>query len=191
MEEGSTVENGRPRRSGARAGERLGNLTTARESTDSATTDEDQSAAREKTNRFDWHLRTYWGNGPCPIPGIRFSRSIEKPQSREALTVASGSPRFSSNHECSQQCPATPFFSTRQVTDRWGVLSLHGPARPPIDMKIGLSLCCMLVRRGRRRSDYALDEVRPFLSLTGNARFEPIYVAPSLRVGRVVARDGV
>jgi len=58
-------------------------------------------------------------------------------------------------------------------------------------MKIGSSLCCMLVRRGRRRSDYALDEVRPFLSLIGNARFEPIYVAPSLQVGRVVARDGV
>jgi hypothetical protein len=32
--------------------------------------------------------------------------------------------------------------------------------------------------RGRRRSVYALDEVRPFLSLIGNARFEPIYVAP-------------
>src|SRR5215467_10281159 len=62
---------------------------------------------------------------------------------------------------------------------------------PPIDMKIGLSLCCTLMGRGRRRSDYALDEVRPFLSLIGNARFEPIYVAPSLRVGRVVARDGV
>jgi len=44
--------------------------------------------------------------------------------------------------------------------------------------------------RGRRRSIYALDEVRPFLSLTGNARFEPIYVAPPFGVGRVVARDG-
>jgi len=62
---------------------------------------------------------------------------------------------------------------------------------PPIDMKIGLSLCCMLTGRGRHRSDYALDEVRPFLSLIGDARFEPIYAAPSLRVGRVVARDGV
>jgi hypothetical protein len=62
---------------------------------------------------------------------------------------------------------------------------------PPIDMKIGLILCGMLVGRGRRRSDYALDEVRPFLSLIGNARFEPIYVAPSFPGGRVVARDGV
>ena len=49
---------------------------------------------------------------------------------------------------------------------------------PPIDMKIGLGLCCILMARGRRRSVYALDEVRPFLSLIGNARFEPIYVAP-------------
>src|SRR5438552_13666745 len=62
---------------------------------------------------------------------------------------------------------------------------------PPIGMKIGLSLCCILMARGRRRSVYALDEVRPFLSLIGNARFEPIYVAPPLRVARVVARDGV
>ena len=49
---------------------------------------------------------------------------------------------------------------------------------PPIGMKIGLSLYCVLMARGRRRSVYALDEVRPFLSLIGNARFEPIYVAP-------------
>jgi hypothetical protein len=49
----------------------------------------------------------------------------------------------------------------------------------------------MLVGRGRQRSDYTLDKVRPFLSLIGNARFEPIYVAPSLRVGRVVAGDGM
>jgi len=62
---------------------------------------------------------------------------------------------------------------------------------PPIDMKIGLSLWCTLMGRGRRRSVYTLDEVRPFLSLIGNARFEPICVAPPLRVGRVVARDGV
>ena len=36
-----------------------------------------------------------------------------------------------------------------------------------------------------------LDEVRPFLSLIGNARFEPICVAPALREGGLVARDGV
>jgi len=58
-------------------------------------------------------------------------------------------------------------------------------------MKIGLRLCCTLMGRGRHRSVYALDEVRPFLILIGNARFEPIYVAPPLRIGRVVARDGV
>jgi len=33
--------------------------------------------------------------------------------------------------------------------------------------------------------------VRPFLSLIGNARFEPICVAPLVRVAGVVARDGV
>ena len=54
---------------------------------------------------------------------------------------------------------------------------------PPIDMKMGLSLACTLMERGRRRSVYTLDEVRPFLSLIGNARFEPICVAP-LRPGR-------
>ena len=61
---------------------------------------------------------------------------------------------------------------------------------PPIGMKIGLCLCSMLLGRGRHRSIYALDEVRPFLSLIGNARFEPIYVAPPVGVRRVVARDG-
>ena len=40
-------------------------------------------------------------------------------------------------------------------------------------------------------SVYTLDEVRPFLSLIGNARFEPICVAPLLPVPGVVARDGV
>jgi hypothetical protein len=62
---------------------------------------------------------------------------------------------------------------------------------PATDMKIGVSLCGMLKGRGQHRSDYTLDKVRPFLSLIGNARFEPIYVVPSLRVGRVVAGDGV
>ena len=41
-----------------------------------------------------------------------------------------------------------------------------------------LSPRCKLMGRGRRRSVCTFDEVRPFLSLTGNARFEPIYVAP-------------
>jgi len=57
-------------------------------------------------------------------------------------------------------------------------------------MKMWLSCACTLMERGRRRSVYTLDEVRPFLSLIRNARFEPICVAPLLRVG-VVARDGV
>jgi hypothetical protein len=47
------------------------------------------------------------------------------------------------------------------------------------------------MERGRRRSVYTLDEVRPFLSLIGNARFEPICVAPLLEAGGMVARDGV
>jgi len=58
-------------------------------------------------------------------------------------------------------------------------------------MKKGLSCGCTLLERGRHRSVCTLDEVRPFLSLVGNARFEPIYVAPPSGVGRVVARDGV
>ena len=70
-------------------------------------------------------------------------------------------------------------------------MSFHGPGGPPIDMKMGLSCGCTLLERGRRRSDYTLDEVRPFLSLVGNARFEPICVAPRLRETGVVARDGV
>ena len=36
-----------------------------------------------------------------------------------------------------------------------------------------------------------LDEVRPCQSLVWDARIEPICVAPSIPVGRVVARDGV
>jgi hypothetical protein len=55
-----------------------------------------------------------------------------------------------------------------------------GLSGPPIDMKMGLSCACTLMERGRRRSVYTLDEVRPFLSLIGNARFEPICVAPLL-----------
>jgi hypothetical protein len=48
-------------------------------------------------------------------------------------------------------------------------------------MKMLSSCGCTLLERGRRRSVYTLDEVRPFLSLIGNARFEPICVAPLLR----------
>jgi len=44
------------------------------------------------------------------------------------------------------------------------------------------------MERGRRRSVYTLDEVR---ALIRSARFEPISVAPLLRVAGVVARDGV
>ena len=62
---------------------------------------------------------------------------------------------------------------------------------PPIDMKMRLSCACTLMERGRRRSVYTLDQVRPFLSLIGNARFEPICVAPPLPVAGEVARDGV
>jgi hypothetical protein len=58
-------------------------------------------------------------------------------------------------------------------------------------MKMALSGGCTLLERGRRRSVYTLDEVRPFLSLTGNARFEPICVAPSCELAGLVARDGV
>lgn len=62
---------------------------------------------------------------------------------------------------------------------------------PPIDMKMELSGACTLLERGRRRSVCTLDEVRPFLSLIGNARFEPICVAPLLPEAGLVARDGV
>jgi hypothetical protein len=62
---------------------------------------------------------------------------------------------------------------------------------PPIDMKI---------RSSRRVYDQScvdakvvctLDEVRRFLSLVWNVRFEPICVAPPILAGRVVAREGV
>ena len=62
---------------------------------------------------------------------------------------------------------------------------------PPIEMKMGLICACTLMKRGRRRSVYTLDQVRLFLSLIRNARFEPICVALLLGVGGVVARDGV
>ena len=58
-------------------------------------------------------------------------------------------------------------------------------------MKMDLSCGCTLLERGGRRSVYTLDEVRPFLSLVGNARFEPIGVAPLLREAGMVAREGV
>jgi hypothetical protein len=61
-----------------------------------------------------------------------------------------------------------------------GVLSYAWACGPPIDMKMGLSGGCTLLGRGRRRSVYTLDEARPFLSLIGKARFEPICVAPLL-----------
>jgi hypothetical protein len=51
-----------------------------------------------------------------------------------------------------------------------GGLSFYGPGGPPIDMKMRLSCACTLMERGRRRSVYTLDPVRPFLSLIGNAR---------------------
>jgi len=55
----------------------------------------------------------------------------------------------------------------------------------------GVELWCTLLQRGRRRSVYTLDEVRPFLSLVGNARFEPICVASLLCPTGVIAREGV
>src|SRR5437870_1753601 len=45
--------------------------------------------------------------------------------------------------------------------------------------------------RGTAKIVATLDEVRPWKSLVWDARFEPICVAPSIPVGRVVARDGV
>ncbi len=62
---------------------------------------------------------------------------------------------------------------------------------PPIDMKMRLSCACRLMERGRRRSVYTLDQVRPFLSLIRNVRFEPICVRHSCQKQGLVARDGV
>src|SRR2546425_9149845 len=45
--------------------------------------------------------------------------------------------------------------------------------------------------RGTAKIVATLDEVRPWKSLVWDACFEPICVAPSIPVGRVVARDGV
>jgi hypothetical protein len=47
------------------------------------------------------------------------------------------------------------------------------------------------LRRGRRRSVYTLDEVRPFVSLIRNARFKPICVAPLIVLGGVVALEAL
>ena len=72
-----------------------------------------------------------------------------------------------------------------------GIMSYAWACGPPIDMKMRLSGACTLLERGRRRSVYTLDKARPFLSLIGNARFEPICVAPLLPEQGLVARDGV
>jgi hypothetical protein len=72
----------------------------------------------------------------------------------------------------------------------WGHFELRMGLWPTHCDENGLSCGCTLLERGRQRSVYTLDEVRPFLSLIRNARFEPICVAPPLRA-EVVARDGV
>ena len=56
-------------------------------------------------------------------------------------------------------------------------------------MKIDLSPATVIVR-GTVKVVFALDKWRPFLSVAWNARFEPIFVTPPPRRGRVVARDG-
>ena len=68
---------------------------------------------------------------------------------------------------------------------------MDGPGGPSIDMKMALSGGCTLQERGRRTAAHTLDPVRSFLSLTGNARFKPICVAPSCEVAGLAARDGV
>jgi hypothetical protein len=70
------------------------------------------------------------------------------------------------------------------------IVSLPWACGPPIGMKIGrvgvydhLAWTAKIV--------CTLDEVRPFVSLIWNVRFEPICVAPPIPQGRAVARDGV
>jgi len=55
--------------------------------------------------------------------------------------------------------------------------------RPTHRDENGMSCACTLMERGRQRSVYTLDKLRPFLSLIRNARFEPICVAPPQQVG--------
>ena len=45
--------------------------------------------------------------------------------------------------------------------------------------------------RGTVKVVWTLDMLRPCGSLIWNARSEPIFVAPPILAGRVVARDGV
>jgi len=81
---------------------------------------------------------------------------------------------------CHHQKSFVPFGTQAdRGVEEW-VLSYAWACGPPIDMKMGLSGGCTLLGRGRRGSVYTLDEARPFLSLIGNARFEPICVAPLL-----------
>ena len=70
------------------------------------------------------------------------------------------------------------------------VLSYSWAWGPPIGMKMR-PVCVYAHVAWTAKVVCTLDEVRPFLSLIGNARFEPICVAPALREGGLVARDGV
>jgi hypothetical protein len=73
-------------------------------------------------------------------------------------------------------------------------LSYRWARGPPIDMKMGLSLWVYAHGAWMARSVYTLDEVRPFLSLIGNARFELLNQSVSHQPCReegMVARDGV
>ena len=71
-----------------------------------------------------------------------------------------------------------------------GFLSYSWAWGPPIGMKMR-PVCVYAHVAWTAKVVCTLDEVRPFLSLIGNARFEPICVAPALREGGLVARDGV
>ena len=46
------------------------------------------------------------------------------------------------------------------------------------------------MRCGTVKAVCARDELRPFLSVTWNTRFEPMSVTPPVPAGRVVVRDG-
>jgi hypothetical protein len=53
-----------------------------------------------------------------------------------------------------------------------GVLSYRWACGPPIDMKMRLSVCVCAEVAWTAKLVCTLDEVRPFLSLVGNARFD-------------------
>ena len=124
-----------------------------------------------------------------------FSRLLEEFSHELRRTPPEATKQFDSEKHCCVPSVREASKPAEQIMATHPVISTEGrhitahkldvfswACGPPIEMKMECSCGCTLMKRGRRRSVYTLDEVRPFLSLIGNARFEPICVAPLLRV---------